>query len=364
MSRLVSVSLDARSYSILIASGLLERSDQIFDEQRLSQHVIFISNQTVAPLYGETVCERLRQRGYRVHLFALPDGEEHKSLASAQRVYDLLLNAGADRSSLIVGIGGGVVCDLTGFVAATYMRGIRFVLMPTTLLAQVDASVGGKVAVNHPQAKNLIGAFYQPSLVVIDPATLRTLPLRELRAGMAEVVKYGVVADADFFSFVESHLESVMALDAAAMGQVIERSCQLKADVVSQDEREESGRREILNYGHTFGHAIETVFQYQTYLHGEAVAIGMVAAAHLAARLGRIGSDVAERQESLLRRMGLPVRLPAMEVEPLLAAMRRDKKVRQGRLRFVLPSRMGEVETVENVDERDVIGALQAVMET
>lgn len=362
MTRLVSVQLDKRSYSILIAPGTLERLETVFEEHRLPHHVTIISNQTVAPMYSDAACQRLNARGYRATIFSIPDGEEHKSIEWAQRAYDHLLATGADRSSLIVGIGGGVVCDLTGFVAATYMRGVRFALIPTTLLAQVDASVGGKVAVNHPQAKNLIGAFYQPSLVVIDPITLQTLPPRELRTGMAEVVKYGVTMDADFFSFVESELDPILLLNDEAISRVIERCCQLKADVVSADEREESGRREILNYGHTFGHAIETVFEYQTYLHGEAVALGMTAAVKLAVQLGLIGADVADRQERLLRRIGLPVRLPPMDVEPLLAAMRRDKKTRGGRLRFVLPTRLGEARTVEDVDEGEVVWAMQEIM--
>jgi len=362
MTHLVSVQLDKRSYSILIAPGTLERLEAVFEEYHLPHHVTIISNQTVAPMYGDGVCQRLNARGYHATLFSIPDGEEHKSLTWAQRAYDHLLATGADRSSLLVGIGGGVVCDLTGFVAATYMRGVRFVLVPTTLLAQVDASVGGKVAVNHPQAKNLIGAFYQPSLVVIDPVTLQTLPPRQLRTGMAEVVKYGVAMDADLFALVENELDLILSLNDEAISHIIQRCCQLKADVVSADEREESGRREILNYGHTFAHAIETIFEYQTYLHGEAVALGMTAAAKLAVRLGLLGADVADRQEQLLRRIGLPTRLPPINVNSLLAAMRRDKKTRGGRLRFVLPTWLGEARTVEDVNEREVVWAMQAIV--
>jgi 3-dehydroquinate synthase len=359
--RIVPVELNERSYLILIEPGSLKQLPTLLRAQSLGRSTALITNQTVEPLYGSIAYQSLSDNGRKVTLFALPDGEEHKSFAWAQRVYDHLLDAGMDRSSLIVAIGGGVVGDLSGFVAATYMRGIPFVLVPTTLLAQVDASVGGKVAVNHPRAKNLIGAFHQPAMVVIDPLTLRTLPPRELRAGLAEVVKYGVIADAGFFSFVESRLETIQSLDADAIGHVIERSCQIKAAVVAEDEREESGRREILNYGHTFGHAIETVFHYR-YLHGEAVAIGMTAAANLAARRGLISAEVAERQEHLLRRIGLPVQMPAADVEELLSAMRRDKKVRQGRLRLVLPVKMGEAQTIEDVSEDDIRGALQEVM--
>ena len=253
-------------------------------------------------------------------------------------LWDKLLELGADRKTVIVAVGGGVVGDLAGFVAATFARGLPFVQVPTTLLAQVDSSVGGKVGINLPGGKNMVGAFWQPAGVLIDTAVLATLPEREYRAGLAEVVKYGVILDADFFAYLEDHVDLLAARDTDVLEHVVTRSCRLKADVVEQDEREETGRRSVLNYGHTFCHALETVTGYGEYLHGEAVAIGMLCASRLAERLGRVDASFTERQHALLAALGLPVEFPDVDQDAILAAMSHDKKVEHGQLRFVLPT--------------------------
>jgi 3-dehydroquinate synthase len=274
-------------------------------------------------------------------------------------LYAALVATGVDRRSVVVALGGGVVGDLAGFVAATYMRGIPYVQVPTTLLAAVDSSVGGKVAVDLPEGKNLVGAFYQPRLVVIDPEVLASLPPRELRAGLAEVVKHGVILDAEFFAYVEAHADGILAQEAAVLAAVIRRCCELKARVVSADERDE-GLRAILNYGHTFAHALETVTGYQRFRHGEAVALGMVAASLLAEEMGKVAPEVTRRQVALLRRLGLEVRLPAeFRLDELLACFRRDKKTLSGRLRFVLPVGLGEVEVVAEPGEELIGRALE-----
>jgi 3-dehydroquinate synthase len=291
----------------------------------------------------------------------LPPGEAQKSLATAAALYDRLADAHADRRTLIVAVGGGVVGDLAGFVAATFNRGLPLLQVPTTLLAMVDSSVGGKVGVNHPKAKNLIGAFHQPVGVWIDTAVLATLPEREYRSGLAEVVKYGVILDPALFIYLENHVEEVLARDPAAVRHVVTRCCRLKADVVEKDERDETGLRAVLNYGHTFAHAFETVAGYGTWLHGEAVAAGMVCASRLAERRGLIEHDVTERQRELLAEFGLPTApLRDWPAEQLLAAMRSDKKAVAGKMRFVLPRRLGEVALFDDVPEDDVRAVLAA----
>jgi 3-dehydroquinate synthase len=283
----------------------------------------------------------------------VPPGEPSKSLAQAAVLYDALADLPADRSTLIVAVGGGVVGDLAGFVAATYNRGLPLVMVPTTLLAMVDSSVGGKVAVNHPKGKNLIGAFHQPAGVWVDTAVLDTLPDREFKSGLAEVVKYGVILDPDFFAFLEQNAADVLARQPVPLEHVVARSCRLKADVVEQDEREETGLRAVLNYGHTFAHAFETVGGYGTWLHGEAVAAGMACASRLAERRNLIPAEVTDRQVRLLERFGLPTAaLPDWPADALVEVMRRDKKARGGRMRFILPKRLGEVELVADIPER------------
>ncbi len=292
----------------------------------------------------------------------LPAGEASKSLACASRLYDELVARKADRHTAVVALGGGVIGDLAGFVAATYARGLPLLMVPTTLLAQVDSSVGGKVGINHPQSKNIIGAFHQPVGVWIDTETLGTLPDRELRCGLAEVVKYGVILDGEFFAELEDRADKILERDDGVLRRIVARSCQLKAGIVARDEREETGLRAVLNFGHTIGHAIESVAGYGgAYQHGEAVAVGMVAESRLAQRLGWIGSDVADRLVGLLDRLGLPTSAPGLDADRLLEAMGRDKKNRGGRLRFVLPRSIGRVELTDVADEADVRAVLSTL---
>jgi 3-dehydroquinate synthase len=285
-------------------------------------------------------------------------GEATKSVAQVDQLWQRLLVSAADRKSVVVAVGGGVIGDLAGFAAAAYARGIAFVQIPTTLLAQVDSSVGGKVAVNLPSAKNMVGAFWQPRGVLIDTQVLETLPSRQYRAGLGEVVKYGVILDADFFAYLEQHVADINQRQPDVLRHIIARSCRLKADVVQADEREETGLRSVLNYGHTFCHAVETLTAYGQFLHGEAVAIGMLCASRLAERLGRIDAEATRRQRDLLVSLGLPVDLPDLDRSQFVAAMGRDKKVEHGRLRFVLPSRIGHVELVGDIPTEHVLAAL------
>jgi 3-dehydroquinate synthase len=301
----------------------------------------------------------LVQAGFEVQCLTLPAGEAVKSLSSASRLYDVLADSRADRKTLVVPVGGGVIGDLAGFVAATFSRGLPLVMVPTTLLAMVDSSVGGKVGINHPKAKNLIGAFHQPIGVWIDTAVLETLPDREYRSGLAEVVKYGVILDADLFAYLERNADAVLAREPESVRHVVARCCRLKADVVERDEREETGLRAILNYGHTFAHAFETVAGYGAWLHGEAVAAGMACAARLAVHRGLIPSDLAERQDYLLARFGLPTRPEPWPIEELLSVMRSDKKNVAGRIRLVLPRRLGEVALFDDVGEAAVRQTLE-----
>jgi 3-dehydroquinate synthase len=325
---------------------------------RRATHVVLITDENVEPTHATTVAERLDESGLDVDLVVIESGEESKSVDVADQLWTQMLEVGADRKTLVIAVGGGVVGDLAGFVAATYARGLGFLQVPTTLLAQVDSSVGGKVGVNLPGAKNMVGAFWQPLGVLIDTEVLKTLPAREYRAGMAEVVKYGVILDAEFFDYLEHHRAGLVDRHDDVLRHVIARSCQLKAAVVEQDEREETGKRAVLNYGHTFAHAFEATTGYGQFLHGEAVAIGMMCAARLAERLGRIDAELARRQNELLRHVGLPLLLPAVDHGKLLEAMMRDKKVEHGRLRFVLPKRLGEVELVDDVPPDDVRAVL------
>src|SRR5438067_3931172 len=304
--------------------------------------------------HGRAVEAGLRAAGFRTAFAVVPSGEASKSLLQAANLYDALYDSAADRQTAVVAVGGGVVGDLAGFAAATYNRSLPLLMVPTTLLAMVDSSVGGKVGINHPKGKNLIGAFHQPAGVWIDTSVLATLPDREYRSGLAEVVKYGVILDADFFSWLEAHREAILRRDAEAVSHVVARCCRLKADVVEQDERELTGLRAVLNYGHTFAHAFETVGGYGSWLHGEAVAAGMVCASRLAERRGLIPAEVTQRQLSLLHDFELPVAPLAWPVEELLSVMRSDKKNVAGRLRFVLPTRLGEVRLFDDVPEADV----------
>lgn len=354
----VHVQLGPRSYDIEIGTGTLAHLARRVDEWASLSHAVLITDGHLEATHARTAAESFNNFGIDVDLLVVEPGETSKAVDVADALWNQMLAVGTDRKSVVVAVGGGVIGDLAGFVAATFARGLAFVQVPTTLLAMVDSAVGGKVGVNLPGAKNMVGAFWQPAGVLIDTATLTTLPEREYRAGLAEVVKYGVILDADFFAFLEANVRKINARDATALETIIERSCRLKADVVEQDEREETGLRAVLNYGHTFCHAIEAVGGYGELLHGEAVSIGMMCAARLAERLGRIDATLGARQHALLTALKLPVDVPPLDHELLLAAMQRDKKVEHGRLRFVLPSRLGHVELVGDIAPADVKAAL------
>ncbi|MEX0675568.1 MAG: 3-dehydroquinate synthase [Pirellulales bacterium] len=355
----VDVKLHERSYTIEIGTDRLAELGPLAARWCSLSHAVIITDAQVEKPHALAAAASLSEAGAAVDLLVVEPGEPTKSVASAAGLWDKLLELGADRQTVVVAVGGGVVGDLAGFVAATFARGLAYVQVPTTLLAQVDSSVGGKVGVNLAGAKNMVGAFWQPAGVLIDTAVLDTLPEREYRSGLAEVVKYGVILDADFFAYLELHAAELTKRDAGALEHVIARSCRLKADVVEADERELTGRRAVLNYGHTFCHALETVTAYGRFLHGEAVAIGMTCAARLAERLGRVDRAFTERQQKLLLALGLRVDFPPVDLDRLLVAMSHDKKVERGRLRFVLPSRMGHVELVGDVDEKVVRAALK-----
>ena len=334
----VDISLDDRSYRILIGPGLLNAADT-WETIPVGHTALIVSNQTVAPLYAPQLQQELSARFAKVLLLNLPDGESYKDWPTLQLIFDALLQHACDRKTVLFALGGGVVGDMTGFAAASYMRGIPFVQVPTTLLAQVDSSVGGKTAINHPLGKNMIGAFYQPKLVVCDLDVLKTLPRRELSAGLAEVIKYGPIADMAFMSWLEANLDSLLGGDSAALAYAVQRSCEIKAFVVGQDERE-SGLRAVLNFGHTFGHAIESALGYGKWLHGEGVGCGMVMAAHLSERLGLVDVAFVQRLTQLISRAGLPTRAPVLSAADnagrYLELMRVDKKSEAGEIRFVL----------------------------
>jgi len=318
-----------------------------------------VTDQNVEKLASGALAS-LQAAGFRGTLAVLPPGETQKSLQAASTLYDRLADVPADRRTLVVAVGGGVIGDLAGFVAATFARGLPLLMAPTTLLAMVDSSVGGKVGVNHPKAKNLIGSFHQPVGVWIDLAALNTLSDREFRSGLAEVVKYGVILDAELFAYLEKNIDAILERDSEVLHHIVVRCCRLKADVVEKDEREETGLRAILNYGHTFCHAFEAATGYGQLLHGEGVAIGMLCASRLAERMGRVDSHFTKRQYDLLQAFGLPTAVPEVSHEELVELMYHDKKVERGKLRFVLPSRMGHVEVVRGVEVEDILMALGA----
>jgi len=335
----VEIQLGERSYPILIGSDLLGDPGH-FDAVPSAATALIVTNTAVAPLYGEALRRTLAGRFGTVHLLELPDGETHKDWPTLNLIFDALLRHGCDRKTVLFALGGGVVGDMTGFAAASYMRGVPFVQVPTTLLAQVDSSVGGKTAINHPLGKNMIGAFYQPRLVLCDLSTLATLPPRELSAGLAEIIKYGPIYDMAFFDWIEANIEALVAREPAALAHAVRRSCEIKAAVVGQDERE-TGLRAILNFGHTFGHAIEAGMGYGRWLHGEAVGCGMVMAAHLSQRLGGVDAAFVQRLSALVERAGLPVTAPALGAERYLELMRIDKKSEAGEIRFVVIDKPG-----------------------
>jgi 3-dehydroquinate synthase len=356
--RTLSVNLGHRSYPIHIGSGICTQT-QLIPEKLLSGKAVIITNETVAPLYLEALLTTLRGRGTICIPVVLPDGEAYKRWETLNRIFDELLSNRCERKTPLVALGGGVIGDLTGFAAATYQRGVPFIQIPTTLLAQVDSAVGGKTAINHPLGKNMIGAFYQPQVVISDMDTLRTLPSRELAAGLAEVIKYGFIRDLEFLDWLEKNIERLNALEPEAMAFAVERSCQNKAEVVANDERE-TGERALLNFGHTFGHAIESGMGYGTWLHGEGVAAGMVMAARLSEKLGLIGKPDVHRVVSLLARAKLPVAAPEMAADRYLDLMGHDKKVEGGKIKFILLRKPGEAFICNQYDN----AALHAVLST
>ena len=350
--RTINVELGFRSYPIVLGAGLLGGA---FDLRPyvIGSDCLIVSNETVAPLYLEKLKTNLV--GKSVAAIELPDGEAYKTTDTLHMLLDKLVDIGANRDTTVIALGGGVVGDIAGFAAASYMRGVGFVQVPTTLLAQVDSSVGGKTGVNHPRGKNLIGAFYQPGVVLIDTQTLATLPERELKAGLAEVIKYGAIADRGFFAWLEANIDALLAGDAAALAHAIQRSCELKAEIVAEDERE-GARRALLNFGHTFGHAIEHCLGYGEWLHGEAVAAGMV----MAAALSDIPGDDAARLAALLQKAGLPTTPPRIGASKMLDAMGMDKKVLHKQLRFVLLKALGEAFVSADYDVRKLQQVLEA----
>ncbi|NET00178.1 MAG: 3-dehydroquinate synthase [Sphaerospermopsis sp. SIO1G1] len=351
MSSVIKVDIPENSYEITVAPGSLDQLGEKMSGMKLGKKVLLVSNPMIFKHYGERAIASLENAGFEVVHYNLPPGERYKTLNSIQKIYDMALQHRLERSSTMVALGGGVVGDMTGFAAATWLRGINVVQVPTSLLAMVDSSVGGKTGVNHPQGKNLIGAFHQPSLVLIDPEVLKTLPAREFRAGMAEVIKYGVIWDAELFTQLEAskHLDQLRYVKSDLTYYILTHSCQAKADVVSKDEKE-SGLRAILNYGHTIGHAVESLTNYRMFKHGEAVGIGMVAAGGIAVKLGLWEQEDTERQDAIIKKAGLPTQLPAsLDHGELIDALQLDKKVKSGKVRFVLPTQIGAVKVTDEV---------------
>lgn len=354
----LTVALGERSYPIEIGAGILSDVPRIAS---LVKHkkVVIVSNETVAPLYLSCLKTTLLGAGFEVLDVVLPDGEEYKTWNTLNIIFDALLSHHCERGTTLIALGGGVVGDMGGFAAACYQRGMPFIQIPTTLLAQVDSSVGGKTAINHPLGKNMIGAFYQPKLVLADIATLDTLPDRELRAGVAEIIKYGLIRDLPFFDWLEANMERLLERDREALAYAVKRSCENKAEVVAADEREK-GERALLNLGHTFGHAIETGLGYGVWLHGEAVAAGTLIAAELSRILGWLSGDDIQRVEALFRRAGLPIHAPKMGAARYLELMRHDKKVEGGKLRLVLLRKIGEAVLTDVATEEQIVSAIEA----
>ncbi|MFM9970663.1 MAG: 3-dehydroquinate synthase [Burkholderiales bacterium] len=353
------VALGDRAYPIYIGSNLLTNADLIIPHLA-QKRVALITNEVVAPLYLSSLRGTLESAGVKVVPIILPDGEQHKTWETLNKVYDQMLTARCERGTTIVALGGGVVGDISGFAAATYQRGIPFIQIPTTLLAQVDSSIGGKTAVNHPLGKNMIGAFYQPKAVISDMGTLLSLPDRELKAGLAEIIKHGLIRDAEFFSWLETNIDRILARDMDALTHAVLRSCEIKGAVVVNDERE-LGERALLNFGHTFGHAIENGMGYGTWLHGEAIAAGMVLASDLSMRLGMLKSPEPTRIRKLLLRAGLPVEVSGLSRDKMRELMSLDKKAKDGKLRFILLERVGSAVVRADVSSKTLDQTLELV---
>ncbi len=363
MTSVIKVNLPQQSYEIAISPGSLDRLGEQMSSLKLGKKVLLVSNPTIFKHYGARAIASLKTAGFEVANSILPAGERYKNLNSIQKLYDAALENRLERSSTIVALGGGVIGDMAGFAAATWLRGINVVQVPTTLLAMVDSAIGGKTGVNHPQGKNLIGAFHQPRLVLIDPEVLKTLPVREFRAGMAEVIKYGVIWDAELFAQMEAskHLNQLRYIKPELIDAILTCSCQAKADVVSKDEKE-AGLRAILNYGHTIGHAVESLTGYRVVNHGEAVGIGMVAAGQIAVELGMWQKEDTERQNALIQKASLPTQLPSgLDIAAIVDALQLDKKVKAGKVRFVLPTQIGVVTVTDEVPAETIRQVLQGM---
>lgn len=350
----VKVSLGDRSYEILIEAGLLTQLGTLLQQQGSHKKIFLISNSQVFQLYGKDLSCQLSDSGYQVNVSLIPDGEEYKNLKTVEPIYTDLISQQVDRHSTVIALGGGVIGDIAGFVAATLLRGITYIQIPTTLLAQVDSSVGGKTGVNHSLGKNMIGAFYQPQLVCIDTDTLSTLSAREFQSGLYEVVKYGLICDSEFFEFFEAHLEDIKNQSTQVLEEVISRCCAIKAQITSQDEREHNMRR-ILNFGHTFGHALESSTEYQRFTHGEAIAWGMLAETYLSQLYGSLEISTCERVMQIIRRIGELPTVDSVSIESLLEAMKRDKKHQGDQIVFVLLENIGKTVITGDVEENCLI---------
>ena len=348
----------AQSYPIFVGYGLLDKLGEKVKEIGLSGAVTIVSDETVFPIYGHKLEVALQDAGFRVDSFVVAPGEETKNINSAIKIYDFMVKQRVERDDMLIALGGGMVGDLAGFVAATFLRGIPWIQVPTSLVAMVDASIGGKVGINHPQGKNLIGAFYQPSFVLADCHTLTTLPERELSSGWAEVIKYGLILNEDFFEFLEANVDKLIKLEPDVVAEAVARSAALKAQVVSEDEKEK-GKRTILNYGHTIAHGLETASQYRRFLHGEAVAIGMLGAAKLSRRLGLLPLGGLQRQQTLLQRFGLPITFSGLSLMDVTKAMELDKKIRAKAIRWVLLQDIGKTVIRNDISQQDVLAVLQ-----
>ena len=357
------VETTTQSYPVFVGYGLLDKLGEKMKKAALSGTATVISDENVFSIYGSKVEGVLKGASFAVNSFVVPPGEETKGMDYASKIYDFLVKHRAERNDIIIALGGGMVGDLAGFVAATFLRGMFWVQVPTSLVAMVDASIGGKVGVNHPEGKNLIGAFYQPNLVLADPQTLTTLPQRELTSGWAEVIKHGLILDKEFFQFLEANASKLTKLEPKLLNRAIARSVAIKAQVVSQDEKERKGKRTILNYGHTIAHGLEAATQYKRFLHGEAVAIGMLGAAKLSQRLGLLPSDAVERQQALLQKFGLPTVFSGLDLTEITKAMELDKKVKAKAIRWVLLQDIGKVVIRSDVPQQDVLTVLRALVE-
>jgi 3-dehydroquinate synthase len=363
MEATIRVELPTSQYNVTIQTQGLQQLGQHCQQLKLGKKIVVVSNPMIFKHYGQTVIESLATAGFAVTTCLLPAGERYKTLNSIQKIYDVAVGQRLERSSTLLALGGGVIGDMTGFAASSWLRGINFIQAPTTLLAMVDASIGGKTGVNHPQGKNLIGAFYQPRLVMIDPEVLKSLPSREWRAGMAEVIKYGIIWDPELFQMLEqaSNLSQLSQVSPALLAEILHRSAQAKVDVVSQDEKE-GGIRAILNYGHTIGHAIESLTGYKVFNHGEAVAIGMVAAGQLAAQAQLWTPAEATRQDTVISKAGLPTRLPTgIDIAAIVSALSLDKKVQSGQVRFVMPTKIGAAIVTDQITNQAVTKVLQSM---